>query len=36
MRFKPLKAKIVCFIHGVNAYRAVNIQHLGYKKKPDC
>jgi hypothetical protein len=27
----PLKTKRICFIQGLNAYRAVNALHFGYK-----
>jgi hypothetical protein len=29
----PLKAKRVCFIQGLSAYRAVNTLHFGYKNQ---
>jgi hypothetical protein len=29
----PLKTKRICFIQGLNAYRAVNTLHFGYKNQ---
>jgi hypothetical protein len=31
--FNPLKTKLICFIQGLSAYRAVNTLHFGYKNQ---
>jgi hypothetical protein len=33
LKINPLKTKLICFIQGLSAYRAVNTLHFGYKNQ---